>query len=122
MIEGLPAGPPVERPAGVPIAAYGPRCVPDCVCLGGHTTAPHHLSGPPPPATAMLEIGAMVAAPIVNAATASAIASDVFMVWSPFKFLLKTILRLRERDSSSSLKMALWRLPQIAKFLPGLAS
>ena len=79
MIEGLPAGPPVERPAGVPIAAYGPRCVPDCVCLGGHTAAPHHLSGPPPPATAMLEIGAMVAVPIVSAATASTIASDVFM-------------------------------------------
>ena len=59
--------------------------------------APHHLSGPPPPAKAVLEIGITVALPIVNAATASMIASDVFMVRSPFEFLLKTILRLRER-------------------------
>jgi hypothetical protein len=42
-------------------------------------TAPHHLSGPPPPATAVLEIGATLAVPIVSAATASMIASDVFM-------------------------------------------
>ena len=63
----------------MPIAAYGPRCVPNCVCLGGHAGAPHHLSGPPLPATAMLEIGAMVAVPMVSAATASTIASDVFM-------------------------------------------
>ena len=88
---------PIGRPTGSPIVAYSPRCVPDCVGLAGHTGAPHHLSGPPLPATAMLEIGAMVAEPIVNAATASAIASDVFMVRSPFEFQLKTILRLRAR-------------------------
>ena len=40
---------------------------------------PHHLSGPPPPAMAVLEIGATVAVPTVSAATASMIASDVFM-------------------------------------------
>ena len=81
-----PASPGVERPAGLPIAAYGLRYVADCVCFGGHTTAPHHLSGPPPPAKAVLEIGVMLAVPIVNAATASTIASDVFMVRSPFAF------------------------------------
>ena len=77
--EDCQLAPPVERPAGVPIAAYDPRCVPDCVCFGGQTAAPHHLSGPPPPATAVLEIGAMVAVPMVSAATASTIACDVFM-------------------------------------------
>ena len=81
-----PASPGVERPAGLPIAAYGLRYVADCVCFGGHTTAPHHLSGPPPPAKAVLEIGVMLAVPIVNAATASTIASAVFMVRSPFAF------------------------------------
>ena len=50
-----------------------------CWRFDGHTAAPHHLSGPPPPATAGLEIGATVAVPIVRAATASTIASDVFM-------------------------------------------
>ena len=39
---------------------------------------PHHLSGPPPPAMAVVEIGATVAVPTVSAATASMIA-DVFM-------------------------------------------
>ena len=81
-----PASPGVERPAGLPIAAYGLRYVADCVCFGGHTAAPHHLSGPPPPAKAVLEIGVTVALPIVNAATASTIASDVFMGRSPFAF------------------------------------
>ena len=76
---------PIERPTGSPIVDYSPRCVPNCVCLGGHTTAPHHLSGPPPPAKAVLEMGATVAVPIVSAATANTIASDVFMVGSPFK-------------------------------------
>jgi hypothetical protein len=61
----------------VPIAAYRPRCAPKG--FGGHTAAPHHLSGPPPPATAVFEIGATVAVPIVRAAAASAIASNVFM-------------------------------------------
>ena len=65
------------------IAAYHPRCVPDCVCFGGHTAAPHHLSGPPLPATAVLEIGTTVAAPIVSAAAASAIASNVFIDPTP---------------------------------------
>jgi hypothetical protein len=70
---------PIKRPAGMAMAAYARPCVPDCVCFGGHTAAPHHLSGPPPPATAVLEIGGTVAVPIVIAATASMIASDVFM-------------------------------------------
>jgi hypothetical protein len=39
---------------------------------------PHHLSGPPPPATAVLEIGVRVA-PNVSVAAASAIASIVFL-------------------------------------------
>ena len=58
---------------------YRPRWLPEGDCFGGHTAAPHHLSGPPPRATAVLEIGATVAVPIVSAATASTIASDVFM-------------------------------------------
>ena len=73
---------PVERPADV--YAYRPRWVPEGACFGGHTAAPHHLSGPPPPARAVLEIGATVAVPIVSAATASTIASDVFMSAAPF--------------------------------------
>jgi hypothetical protein len=68
-----------ENQAGIFIAAYRPRWIPEGACFGGHTAAPHHLSGPPPPATAVLEIGATVAVPIVSAAAASAIASNVFM-------------------------------------------
>ncbi len=67
---------PIERPAGAFLATYDPPCAPDCICLGGHTTAPHHLSGPPPPAKAGFEI-ARVAVPTASAA--SMIASDVFM-------------------------------------------
>ena len=69
---------PIERPAGEFPATYDPRYAPDCICLGGQTTAPHHLSGPPPPAKAGFEI-ARVAVPTASAATASMIASDVFM-------------------------------------------
>jgi hypothetical protein len=69
---------PIERPAGEFLATYDPRCAPDCICLGGQTTAPHHLSGPPPPAKAGFEF-ARVAVPTASAATASMIASDVFM-------------------------------------------
>ena len=69
---------PVEGPAEF-IAAYRPW-VSEGACFGGHMAAPHHLSGPPPPAMAMLEIGATVAVPIVSAAAARTIASDVFML------------------------------------------
>src|SRR5262245_10232214 len=59
---------------------------------GAHAAAPHHLSGgchaPPPPATAVLEIGATVAAPIVSAAPANAIASNVFMSALPSELIL----------------------------------
>ena len=64
---------PIERPAGSAYrAAYGLRYVADCVCFGGHTTAPHHLSGPPPPAKAMLEIGATLAVQANPAVAATA--------------------------------------------------
>ena len=79
-----------RRPAGLPGGEAGwhlycglhPRWIPEGACFGGHTAAPHHLSGPPPPAIAVSEIGATVAVPIVSAAAASAIASSVFMVRS----------------------------------------
>src|SRR5262245_60335914 len=67
-----------KGPAGEPLTTYDPRCAPECICLGGQTTAPHHLSGPPPPAKAGFEI-VRVAVPTASAATASMIASDVFM-------------------------------------------
>jgi hypothetical protein len=65
----------------VPIAAYRPRFVPDGWGPNRwvHAAAPHHLTGLSPPAMAVLEIGATVAVPIVSAAAASAIASNVFM-------------------------------------------
>src|SRR5262245_16937911 len=100
IIEGLWPASPIERPACVPIAVYRPRCVPN----GAHAAAPHHLSGTPPPATAVLEIGTTVAEPTHNAAV-SAIASDVFIVRSPFDFVSQDQLEL-ERDSNFSLK---WR-------------
>ena len=63
-------------------APYHPRCVPGYVFLGGQTAAPHHLSGPPPPATAVPEIGVTVAPKVSIPAASSAIASNVFMFHS----------------------------------------
>jgi hypothetical protein len=100
------------------MAAYRPRCVSNWFEFGAHAAAPHHLSGLPPPATAALESGAMVAVPIVNVATANAIASDVFIVRSPFDFVSQDHLEL-ERDSNFPLKLALWRLPQLQDFFRG---
>jgi hypothetical protein len=45
--------------------------------LGGQTTAPHHLSGPPPPARTALEVS--VTAPEVRAANTKMIANVVFI-------------------------------------------
>jgi hypothetical protein len=54
--------------------------------------------------------------PIVSAATASTIASDVFMRGLLWIFVTQDHLEL-ERDSDSSFKMMLWRLPQWSVFL-----
>ena len=66
--------------------------------------------------------GWAIAAPVtltISAAAASTIANDVFIVRSPSILVLKTILEL-EGDSNSSLKLALWHMPQLQDFISGM--
>ena len=80
-----------------PFAAYHPRWVPGTLCVG-QMVAPHHLSGPPLPATAVPEIGATVEPKVSIPAANSTIASNVFMFSTPGALML--VVRTSGRETA----------------------